>query len=219
MLGKFITFEGGEGAGKSTQVSMLAKRLQLLGLGVVVSREPGGSAGGEAIRHVLLSGAAKALGPHAEAILFAAARADHLRQIIRPALERGDWVISDRFADSTRIYQGVLGNVEARMIARLEKLTVGELGPDLTIILDLPPEEGLARAAKRRGEAPVDRFEREAFDFHKKLREAYLELAEREPKRCVVINAGADPATVAEFVWAVVNARLNPAAAPMEAAS
>src|SRR6476659_7874257 len=179
MSGKFITFEGGEGAGKSTQVSLLAKRLQALGLSVVVSRQPGGSAGAEAIRHVLLSGAAKPLGPHAEAILFAAARSDHRRQTIKPALERGQWVISDRFADSTRIYQGVLGNVEARLIARLEKLTVGELGPDLTIILDLPPEEGLARAAKRRGDASIDRFEGEAFDFHKKLREAYLELAER----------------------------------------
>ena len=219
MRGKFITFEGGEGSGKSTQASLLAKRLQSLGHRVVVSREPGGSAGAEAIRHVLLSGAAKPLGPHAEAILFAAARADHLRQTIGPALERGDWVISDRFADSTRIYQGVLGNVEARMIARLEKLTVGDLGPDLTIILDIAPEEGLVRASKRRGGAAIDRFEGEAFDFHKKLREAYLELAEREPQRCVVINAGADPATVAEFVWAAVNARLNPAAAPMEAAS
>jgi len=222
MRGKFITLEGGEGAGKSTQASMLAKRLRALGLGVVVSREPGGSAGAEAIRHVLLSGAAKPLGSHAEAILFAAARADHLRQTIRPALERGQWVISDRFADSTRIYQGVLGNVDARLIARLEKLTVGELGPDLTIILDIPPEEGLARVTKRRGDAPIDRFEAETFDFHKKLREAYLELAEREPQRCVVINAGADAATVAEFVWAAVNARLKPGEAPQlaqEAAS
>src|SRR5436309_10757684 len=215
MAGKFITFEGGEGAGKSTQANALAKRLEALGLRAVVSREPGGSAGAEAIRHVLLSGAAKPLGPHAEAILFAAARADHLRQTITPALEGGAWVISDRFADSTRIYQGVLGNVEARMIARLEKLTVGELGPDLTVILDIPPEEGLARAGKRRGAAPVDRFEGEAFDFHKKLREAYLELAEREPNRCVVINAGADAATVSEFIWAAVSARLHPGEAPL----
>jgi dTMP kinase len=215
MSGKFITFEGGEGAGKSTQVERLADRLRALGLTVVVSREPGGSAGAEAIRHVLLSGAAKPLGPHAEAILFAAARADHLRQTIRPALERGQWVISDRFADSTRIYQGVLGNVDARLIARLEKLTVGELGPDLTIILDIPPEEGLARAAKRRGNATIDRFEGEAFDFHKKLREAYLELAELEPNRCVVINAGADAATVSEFVWSAVNTRLSPGAPPL----
>jgi len=215
MSGKFITFEGGEGAGKSTQVERLAERLRALGLSVVVSREPGGSAGAEAIRHVLLSGAAKPLGPHAEAILFAAARADHLRQTIRPALERGQWVISDRFADSTRIYQGVLGNVDARLIWRLEKLTVGETGPDLTIILDIPPEEGLARVTRRRGDAPVDRFEAEAFDFHKKLREAYLELAEREPNRCVVINAGADPATVSEFVWSAVNTRLSPGDAPL----
>ena len=215
MPGKFITFEGGEGAGKSTQVERLADRLRALGVGVVVSREPGGSAGAEAIRHVLLSGAAKPLGPHAEAILFAAARADHLRQTIRPALERGQWVISDRFADSTRIYQGVLGNVDARLISRLEKLTVGESRPNLTIILDIAPEAGLARATKRRGDAPVDRFEAEAFDFHKKLREAYLELAEREPNRCVVINAGADAATVSEFVWSAVNTRLSPGAAPL----
>jgi dTMP kinase len=217
MAGKFITFEGGEGAGKSTQVERLAERLRALGLGVVVSREPGGSAGAEAIRHVLLSGAAKPLGPHAEAILFAAARADHLRQTIRPALERRQWVISDRFADSTRIYQGVLGNVDARLIWRLEKLTVGETGPDLTIILDIPPEEGLARAARRRGNATIDRFEGEAFDFHKKLREAYLELAEHEPNRCVVINAGADAATVSEFVWSAVNTRLRPGAPPLMA--
>src|SRR6185436_14314756 len=215
MPGKFITFEGGEGAGKSTQAGELAKRLETVGLPVVVSREPGGSAGAEAIRHVLLSGAAKPLGPHAEAILFAAARSDHLRQTIKPALERGQWVISDRFADSTRIYQGVLGNVDARLIARLEKITVGELGPDLTIILDVPPEQGLARVTARRGNAPIDRFEAEAFDFHKKLREAYLELAEREPQRCVVINAGADPATVAEFVWSAVSTRLNPADTPL----
>src|SRR5688572_5487339 len=124
MRGKFITFEGGEGSGKSTQAQRLARKLQAMGIGVVVSREPGGSAGAEAIRHVLLSGAAKPLGPHAEAILFAAARADHLRQTIRPALERGQWVISDRFADSTRIYQGVLGNVDARLIARMDMVAV-----------------------------------------------------------------------------------------------
>ena len=215
MRGKFITFEGGEGGGKSTQAARLAGKLKSLGLSVVVSREPGGSAGAEAIRHVLLSGAAKPLGPHAEAILFAAARADHLRQTIQPALERGQWVISDRFADSTRIYQGVLGNVDARLIARLEKLTVGDLTPDLTIILDVAPETGLTRVTERRGNAAVDRFEAEAFEFHKKLREAYLELAEREGGRCVVINAGADAATVAEFVWSVVNTRLQPAEFPM----
>ena len=171
---------------------MLAERLQALGIGVVLTREPGGSPGAEAIRHVLLSGAAKPLGPHAEAILFAAARDDHLRQTIRPALERGAWVICDRFADSTRVYQGVLGNVDARLIARLERVTVGDLRPDLTFILDIAAGDGLARATKRRGDAPADRFEAEAIDFHEKLREAYLELAEREPERCVLIDAGAD---------------------------
>ena len=219
MRGKFITFEGGEGGGKSTQAGRLANRLKSLDIDAVVSREPGGSVGAEAIRHVLLSGAAKPLGPHAEAILFAAARADHLRETIQPALERGQWVISDRFADSTRIYQGVLGNVDARLIARLEKITVGDLAPDLTIVLDVAPDVGLKRVTERRGAAPVDRFEAEAFDFHKKLREAYLELAEREPKRCVVINAGADPATVAEFVWAAVNTRLEPQQVPIQDAS
>ena len=173
MRGKFITFEGGEGSGKSTQVAVLAKRLQSVGLSVIVSREPGGSAGAEAIRHVLLSGAAKPLGPHAEAILFAAARADHLRQTIKPALERGQWVISDRFADSTRVYQGVLGYVDPRLIKRLEKITVGDNKPDLTIVLDAPAEIGLARAHARRGDGAVDRFESEDIAFHERLREAY----------------------------------------------
>src|SRR6202035_1318185 len=125
MRGRFITFEGGEGSGKSTQVAALVKRLSTLGLGVVVTREPGGSPGAEAIRHVLLSGAAKPLGPYAEAILFAAARDDHVRQTIRPALEHRKWVICDRFIDSTRIYQGALSNVDPRLIARLERITVG----------------------------------------------------------------------------------------------
>jgi len=212
--GRFITFEGGEGAGKSTQVQNLAARLRKLGVGVVVSREPGGSAGAEAIRHVLLSGAAKPLGPHAEAILFAAARADHLRQTIRPALERGQWVISDRFVDSTRIYQGVLGNLDPRLISALEKVTIGDTMPDLTIILDVPVAQGLERAAKRRGNAAADRFEAEDIDFHKKLREAFLELAEREPARCVPVDASGDPQSVANAVWATVDVRLHPGEAP-----
>src|SRR4051794_12724153 len=214
MRGKFITFEGGEGSGKSTQVAGLAMRLQKLGISVKVSREPGGSAGAEAIRHVLLSGVAKPLGPHAEAILFAAARADHLRETVRPALERGEWVICDRFVDSTRVYQGVLGNVEAQVIGRLEKLVVGEQMPDLTVILDLDPTIGLKRVTKRRGNAPVDRFEAEEFDFHKKLREAYLDLAAREPGRIAVVDARGDATAVASGVWAIVKERLNPAWRP-----
>ena len=215
MRGRFITFEGGEGSGKSTQVAALVKRLTTLGLGVMATREPGGSPGAEAVRHVLLSGAAKPLGAHAEAILFAAARDDHVSQTIRPALERGKWVVSDRFADSTRVYQGVLSNVDTRIIARLELLTVGDTRPDLTFVLDVPAEIGLERAARRRGNRAGDRFEAEALDFHKKLREAYLELAAREPERCAVIDAAAAPEAVADAVWAVVNARLHPAEAPL----
>src|SRR5262252_9196384 len=161
MRGRFITFEGGEGSGKSTQVATLVKRLTSLGVAVMATREPGGSAGAEAVRHVLLSGAAKPLGAHAEAILFAAARDDHVSQTIRPALDSGRWVISDRFADSTRIYQGTLGNVDTRLIARLEHITIADTRPDLTIILDVPVEVGLKRASWRRGQAAGDRFEAE----------------------------------------------------------
>ena len=153
MRGHFITFEGGEGAGKSTQAAILAERLKGFGINVHLTREPGGSPGAEVIRHVLLSGVAKTLGAEAEAMLFAAAREDHVINTIAPALARGQWVISDRFADSTRVYQGVLGQVDARMIRRLEKLTIGDTRPELTIILDVPAEQGLARAqhAARRG--------------------------------------------------------------------
>jgi dTMP kinase len=215
MRGHFITFEGGEGAGKSTQASRLAERLRTFGINVLVTREPGGSPGAEVIRHIILSGAAKPLGAHAEAILFAAARDDHVREVIRPALEAGKWVISDRFSDSTRIYQGVLGNVDLRLIRSLERITVGETRPDLTFIFDLPPEIGLRRAAARRGRTIPDRFEAETLEFHAKLREAYRELAEREPERCTLIDANAEPKAVAAAVWAVVNQRLAPAEAPL----
>src|SRR5215468_981708 len=137
MRGRFITFEGGEGTGKSTQAGLLAQRLRSFLIKVVQTREPGGSTGAEVIRHVILSGAAKPFGPEAEAILFAAARADHLRQTIMPALERGRWVISDRFADSTRVYQGAIGKVEVDLIQGLERITIGDLKPDITFILDV----------------------------------------------------------------------------------
>ena len=134
---------------------------------------PGPSPGAEAIRHVLMSGAAKPLGVHAETILFSAARDDHVRQVIRPALDGGHWVVCDRFADSTRIYQGALGNVDLRLIKSLERIAVGDTQPDLTFILDLPPEVGLDRAFRRRGEAPPDRFEAEDLEFHTRLQQAY----------------------------------------------
>ncbi|HWV51136.1 dTMP kinase [Pseudorhodoplanes sp.] len=215
MRGKFITFEGGEGTGKSTQARTLAERLKTLGLSVTLTREPGGSPGAEVIRHVILSGAAKPLGADAEAMLFAAAREDHIAHTIRPALDRGSWVICDRFSDSTRIYQGVLGHVDPRLIKRLEKITVGDNKPDLTIVLDTPAEIGLARADARRGDAEIDRFESEDIAFHERLRDAYRQLAIGEPERCVLIDASDEPERVAERVWATVSRRLDPATAPL----
>src|SRR6202035_2929031 len=170
MQGRFITFEGGEGTGKSTQAAMLALRLESLGLGVLLTREPGGSPGAEIIRHVLLSGAAKPFGPDVEAMLFAAARDDHVRCAIEPALAAGKWVICDRFADSTRVYQGTLGAVDRRLINSLERVSIGDLSPDLTLVLDVPVDVGLQRTAARRGDAKPDRFEAENAQFHEKLR-------------------------------------------------
>src|SRR5215831_19259326 len=166
MRGHFITFEGGEGSGKSTHAATLAQRLKSLGFEVVLTREPGGSAGAEIIRHILLSGIAKPLGAETEAILFAAARDDHVRATIRPALEAGKWVICDRFIDSTRVYQGALGKVDAKLIRSLERVTVGSAMPELTFILDVPANIGLARAKRRRGQGATDRFEAESIEFH-----------------------------------------------------
>lgn len=210
MRGRFITFEGGEGAGKSTQVSLLAERLRKFGIDVDVTREPGGSPGAEVIRYVLLSGAAKPLGAEAETMLFAAAREEHLNGKIRPALARGRWVICDRFADSTRVYQGVLGHVDPRFIRALERLTVGRTKPSLTFVLDLPPELGLRRASKRRGAAVVDRFEQEGLEFHQKLRDAYRQIAQEEPERCVLIDATEEPDFIADQIWRIVEERLSP---------
>lgn len=215
MRGRFITFEGGEGAGKSTQAGRLADRLRQLAIPVLVTREPGGSAGADIMRHVLLSGAAKPLGPLVEAILFAAARDDHVNATIRPGLDEGRWVICDRFIDSTRVYQGVLGSVDPKLIRALERLTTADTMPDLTFILDLPPKVGLARAAQRRGRAPADRFETETVEFHTILRQAYLEIAKAEPARCVLIDADRPVDWIADEIWAAVNTRLEPASAPM----
>ena len=212
MRGKFITFEGGEGTGKSTQAATLALRLESYGLGVQLTREPGGSPGAEIIRHVLLTGAAKPLGADVEAMLFAAARDDHVQCTILPALQSGKWVVCDRFADSTRVYQGILGQVDQKLINVLERVSVGELSPDLTVILDLPVELGLERAKLRRGDAEADRFEGESTEFHEKLRDAYLAIAAREPDRCVVIDASVAKDAVANAIWQTVQSRLNPPA-------
>jgi dTMP kinase len=215
MRGRFITLEGGEGTGKSTQAERLAARLRALGIGIVLTREPGGSAGADIMRHVLLSGAAKPLGPVAETLLFAAARADHVGATIAPALAEGKWVVCDRFIDSTRVYQGALGAVDPKLIRRLERVTVGETMPDLTFILDLPPETGLARAAQRRGRAQADRFETEGIEFHARLRDAFRDIAAAEPRRCVLIDADRTADQIADDIWSIVNTRLDPTAAPL----
>lgn len=208
--GRFITFEGGEGSGKSTQIRLLAERLDAEKLRVVVTREPGGSPGAEIIRHLVLSGMGKLLGPEAETMLFAAARDDHVQTVISPALAQGMWVLCDRFADSTRAYQGKVGQVDTRLLDGLERVTIGDLKPDLTIILDLPVETGITRAAARRGADTPDRFESEQVDFHQKLRDAYREIALNEPQRCMLIDAAGTPEEVAEKVWGAVQGRLLP---------
>ena len=205
-----------EGTGKSTQAGLLAEKLKALCIGVQLTREPGGSVGAEVMRHVLLSGAAKPLGPDAEALLFAAARIDHLDMLIRPTLKRGGWVICDRFADSTRVYQGVLGNVDPKTIRALERIVVGETKPDLTFVLDVPAEEGLRRASARRGTGAADRFEAETLEFHQKLRQAFLGLADQEPDRCIVIDATRPREQVADEIWRIVNERFDPATAPIQ---
>lgn len=208
MRGRFITFEGGEGSGKSTHAATLAQRLKSSGVQVVLTREPGGSTGAEIIRHILLSGIAKPLGAETEAILFAAARDDHVRNVILPAIKAGTWVICDRFINSTRVYQGALGHVDQRLIRSLERVTVGPAVPDLTFILDVPAQVGLARAKSRRGQEIADRFEAESTEFHEKLRQAYRALAAEEPKRCIIIDGRAPREVVSERIWSLVHERL-----------
>jgi dTMP kinase len=199
--GKFISFEGGEGSGKSTQIKMLAERLAAAKLRAIVTREPGGSPGAEIIRHLVLSGMGKLLGPEAETLLFAAARDDHVHAVIQPALSQGTWVLCDRFSDSTRAYQGRLGQVSPDVLNAMQRVTIGNLKPDLTIILDIPVEVGLKRAAARRGSGTPDRFESENIQFHQDLRDAYRQIAADDPQRCVLIDANADAETVSGRVW------------------
>jgi dTMP kinase len=206
--GRFVTFEGGEGTGKSTQIGKLAERLEAARTHVVVTREPGGSAGAEIIRHLVLSGMGKLLGADAETLLFAAARDDHVRAVILPALNQGAWVLCDRFFDSTRAYQGRVGHVTPGLLSAMQRVTIGDLKPDLTIILDVPVEVGLKRAAARRAGRTPDRFESEDLRFHQELRDAYREIAAAEPERCVLIDATADVGTVAAKIWATLCDRL-----------
>ena len=208
--GKLITFEGGEGAGKSTQAAILAGRLEEAGRAVITTREPGGSPLAEEIREALLSGKVREFGPFAEALMFSVARQDHVEGVIGAALAKGTWVVCDRFMDSTRAYQGVAAGVPSALIGALERVTLSGLKPHLTIILDLPPEQGLARAAKRTAGEDPDRFEGEQPSQHERIRKAFLDIAEEEPNRCVVIDARKPEAVVAEDVWEAVAARLRP---------
>jgi dTMP kinase len=211
--GRFITFEGGEGSGKSTQIRTLAERLDAAKLRTLVTREPGGSPGAEIIRHLVLSGMGKLLGPDAETLLFAAARDDHVHTVIEPALKQGIWVLCDRFSDSTRVYQGRLGQVLPAVLNAMERVTIGDLKPDLTVILDIPVDIGMQRAAMRRGSGAPDRFEAEDIRFHQQLRDAYRQIATDEPQRCVLIDANADAKTVADDVFMAVRDRLIAAGA------
>ena len=204
-----ITLEGGEGVGKSTQVHRLVEKMQQFGRPVVGTREPGGSPKTEALRSLILSGAVASLGAGAEALLFSAARIDHVDTLIRPSLARGISVISDRYIDSTRAYQGASGGVEPALLCALEHVAVGTTRPDLTLILDMPSAAGLARAAARRSDtATPDRFEREGQGFHDRLRGAFLDIAAHEPRRCVVVDASLGVDSVADAIWTAVQTRL-----------
>ncbi len=209
--GKFITIEGGEGAGKSTQAARLCTRLQGRGLDVVATREPGGAAGALEVRRLLVEGAVDRWDPLSELLLHSAARREHLVATVRPALEAGKWVVSDRFADSTMAYQGHGHGLGREAVESITDLVVGETKPDLTIILDLPVEDGLTRAHER-GHADhslEDRYERMGTAFHERLREGFLDIARREPKRCVIVDAALDVETVAEAIWRAAVERLN----------
>jgi dTMP kinase len=203
--GRFITFEGGEGAGKSTQVKRLRARLAELGIETIVTREPGGSPEAERLRGLLLSGVIASLGAEAEAIVFSAARIDHLDKTIRPALEEGCFVICDRFIDSTRAYQGATGKVDKDLIADLEKVAAGDTMPDLTVILDVPVDIGLERA-RGRGEG-ADRFEQEQASFHETVRQSFLATAAAEPDRCIVVDATQPPDKIENQIWRAVENR------------
>ena len=205
-IGHFITFEGGEGVGKSTQARLLADRLKVAGHVVVVTREPGGTPLAEKIRDLILQQRPKS--PEAEFLMFAAARAEHLSAVIRPALEAGQTVICDRFIDSTRVYQGDVFGVERALILAVEQLVVAPTIPDLTIVLDLDPTVGLKRAAER---GTLSRYDKARIEIHDDLRQGFLTIAQSEPDRCVIIDAARSVDAIAADVWTAVAARLVPA--------
>lgn len=205
--GRFITLEGGEGAGKSTQVVRLKEWLEERGHESVATREPGGAPGAEMVRKLLVEGPAERWDGITEALLHFAARRDHLRSTVWPALKRGAWVISDRFADSTMAYQGYGHGADRTMLGALYDMAVGDFCPDLTLILDLPVETGLARAAARRGSET--RYESLPVAFHERVRAGFLDIAAADPKRCVVIDASKDIETIATAIAEAVGSRLG----------
>jgi dTMP kinase len=209
--GRFITLEGGEGAGKSTQVKRLAAKLAERGIEAVMTREPGGTPGAEAIRNLLVTGDPARWDAMTETLLHYAARRAHVEMTVKPALARGAWVISDRFADSTMAYQGYGGAVGRDTIAALHKLVLGDFAPDLTLVLDLPVDVGLRRAkARMQGQAAAeDRYERMGTAFHETLRQAFHDIAAREPQRCRLIDAGGDVDSVAAALWQAVASRFT----------
>ncbi len=204
--GRFITLEGGEGAGKSTQARALAQQLRARGKDVLMTREPGGSPWAERLRTALLSNSGKDLSATEQAVMFAAARADHVETVIEPALAEGRWVVCDRFADSTEAYQGSAG-ASTGLMALLRTVSAGDLVPDLTFVLDLPPEIGRSRAEKR---SRLDAFEKDTMEVQARRRNAFLSIAAREPGRCVVVDATISADEVADAIWRVVRERLLP---------
>jgi dTMP kinase len=207
MAGRFITFEGGEGAGKSTHVRLLAEALRAAGVGVVETREPGGSPGAEQIRELLIHGEVARWDAMTEALLHFAARRDHVTRVVQPALTAGDWVVCDRFADSTVAYQGFGHGLGPEVIEQLYDITVGALAPDLTVILDLPADEGLCRAEARK--AGGTRYERMDQAFHQRLREGFLAIAERYPERCLVVDTSQPIDAVQRSIKEAVGNRLS----------
>lgn len=205
--GRFITFEGGEGTGKSTQSRRLVAALEERGFDVVLTREPGGSPAAETIRGLLLSGRARPLGVLGEAYLFAAARIDHVAELIEPSLARGAFVVCDRFADSSRVYQGTAGGLPADVVDELVDAAIGFTIPDLTIIIDVPVAIGLARVGHR--SAGADRFESDAVAVHEERRRGFLALADRFPDRCVVVDGSRDKDVVSAEILALVTERFG----------
>ncbi len=210
--GAFISLEGGEGAGKSSQIGRLGRRLEKRGIHVITTREPGGTPEAERVRELLVTGHTERWDALTEAFLIYAARRNHVENLIKPALESGSWVLCDRFFDSTLVYQGIAGKAGPGNIEALRHLALGDFAPDLTLVLDLQAEEGLRRAGRRlegKNVVPEDRFEKKGLEFHERIRAAYKEIIENEPQRCVRIDASGSADAIETEIWAAVQVRLE----------